>query len=141
MRDTVASKLVCNETERFPSLTLQELPEESPRRTPVPTGLYENVDHIAVLIHCAPEILSLTVDGNEDLVQEPRIPEAPLSSSQLPRVVWTELPAPLPNGFVRHDDSPFGKQILDLSKAQAELIIGPDGAADDCGWKTMPKVA
>ena len=100
VRDTVASKLVSNETERFPSLTLQELPEESPRRTPVPAGLYENVDHIAVLIHCAPEILALPVDGNEDFVQEPRIAETTLTTFQTPGVLGTELSAPLPDRFI-----------------------------------------
>ncbi len=109
MRDTVASKLVSNETKRFPSLTLQELLKESPRRTPVPTGLYENVDHIAILINGAPEILPLSVDVHEHFVQEPRISEATLPSSQLPRIVGAEFPAPLPHRFVRHDDSPFGQ--------------------------------
>ena len=141
MCHTVATQPVGHDTKRFPSLTLQELPEESLRRTPVPTGLYENIDHIAVLIHCAPEILALTIDLDENFVHEPDISEATLSSSQLPCVVWAELPAPLSHGFVRHDDSPFGKQILNLPEAQTELIIDPDGVADDFRWKTMSEIA
>ena len=109
MRDTVASKLVSNETKRFLPLTFQELPEESSRRPPVPTGLDENIDHIAGLIHGAPKILALTVDRHEYFVQEPRIAEAALPSSQFPRIVGAEFPAPLPHRFVRHDDSPFGQ--------------------------------
>ena len=45
----------------FLSLTLQQSAKESPRCTPVPTGLYEDVDQVTVLIHRAPEILALTV--------------------------------------------------------------------------------
>ena len=76
-----------------------------------PTGLYEDVDQVTVLIHRAPEILALTVDRHEDFVQEPRISESTLPSLQLPSVVGAELPAPLANGFVGHDDSSFGQQM------------------------------
>ena len=138
---TVASQLVGHETKRFVSLTLQELPKESSGRTPVPTGLDEDINHVVVRIHGAPMILSFTVDRDEDFVQERGIAEAILPSSQLPRVVWTEFPAPLPHRFIRHDDSSFGKQILDLPEAQTELIIEPHGEADDFWRKTVPEIA
>ena len=91
--------------------------------------------------HGAPKILSFTVDRDEDFVQEPGIAKATLPSSQLPRVVGTEFPAPLPHRFVRNDDSSFGKQILDLPEAQAKLIIEPHSVADDFWRKTVPEVA
>jgi len=77
-------------------------------------GLHEDVDDVAVLINGPPPVLPLTVDLHEDFVQMPCIAEPALSSSQLPRVVRTELPAPLANRFVRDNNSPFNKQILDL---------------------------
>ena len=82
MGDTVAAQLVGHEPHGFLSLTLQQSAKESPRCTPVPTGLYEDVDQVTVLIHRAPEILALTVDRHEDFVQEPRISESTLSSAQ-----------------------------------------------------------
>ena len=133
MCDTVAAQLVGHEPHGFLSLTLQQSAKESPRCTPVPTGLYEDVNQVTVLIHRAPEILALTVDRHEDLVQEPRISESTLSSLQLPSVVGAELPAPLPNSFVRHDDAAFGQQILDIPEAQAVSVVEPDGMADDFG--------
>ena len=141
MGDTVATQLVGHETRRFLSLTFQESPKESSRRAPVPTGLDEDIDQVTVLIHRAPEILALTVDRDEDFVQEPRIAEAALSSLQPPGVVGAELRAPLPNGFVRHDDASFGQQILDIPEAQTVSVVQPDGVADDVSWKAMPKVA
>ena len=141
MGDTVAAQLVGHAPHGFLSLTVQQSAEESPRRSPVSTRLDENVDHVAVLIHRAPEILALTVDRHEDFIQEPRISESTLSALQLPSVVGAEFPAPLPNGFVRHDDSSFGKQILNIPEAHAVSVVEPDGMADDFGRKAMPKVA
>ncbi len=141
MGDMVAAQLVGNEARRFLSLPLQEFPKESPRRAPVPAGLDEDVDQVTVLVNRTPEILALTVDRDEDFVQKPRISESTLSALQLPGVVGAELPAPLPNAFVRHDDSSFGKQILDIPEAHAVSVVHPHGVADDFRRKAMPEVA
>ena len=141
MRDTVASQLIGHEAVRFLSLTLEEFPKESSCRRPVAARLYEDIDHVTVLVNRAPEILALAVDRHEDLVQEPRVSESTLTSPQLPSVVRTELPAPLPDGFVRHDDSSFGKQILDIPEAHAVSVVEPHGVADDFRRKAMPQVA
>ncbi len=71
MCNTVTSQLVGNETKKFSSLTLNEFPKESSRRTPVTTRLDEDVEHIAVLVDGAPEVLSLAVDRDEHFVQVP----------------------------------------------------------------------
>ena len=42
-------------------------------------GLHENVDYIAVLIQRTPEILALTVDRDEDFVQEPGVAETTMT--------------------------------------------------------------
>ena len=141
MCDLVAAQLVSHETRRFLSLTLQESSKESPRRTPVPTGLDEEVDQVLVLVHGAPEILALTVDRDEDFVQKPRIAEATLTSRQPPGVIGAELRTPLPNGFIRHDDAPFGQPILDIPEAQTVSVVQPHGVADDVRRKAMPQVA
>jgi hypothetical protein len=107
MGDTVAAQLVGHEPHRFLSLTVQQAAKESPRCPRVPTGLYEEVDQVTILIHRAPEILALPVDRHEHLIQEPRISESTLSAFQAPRVVGSELPAPLPNRLVRDDDASF----------------------------------
>ena len=141
MGDAVAAQLVGHETRRFLALPLQESPKESSRRTCVPAGLNEEVDQVPVLVHGAPEILALTVNRDEDFVQKPRIAESALSALQPPGVIGAELPAPLPNGFVRHDDASFGKQILDIPEAHAVSVVHPHGVADDVRRKAMPEVA
>jgi len=92
MRDTVASQLIGHETARFLSLTTpKECPKESSCRTPVAARLYEDVDHVTVLVNRAPEILALAVDRDEDFVQKSHISESTLTSPQLPSVVRTKL--------------------------------------------------
>ena len=141
MRNTVAAQLVGHEPHGFLSLTFQEFPKESSRRAPVPAGLDEEVDQVTVLVDRTSQILTLPVDRDEDFVQAPRIAEPTLSALQPPGVVGAELPAPLPNRFVRHDDAPFGQQILDIPEAQAVSVVQPHGVADDVRWKAMPQVA
>ena len=139
--DTVAAQRVGHEPHGFLSLPVQQSAEDSPRGPRVPTGVYEDVDQITVLIHRAPEILALTVDRHDDFIQEPRISESTLSALQLPSVVGAEFPAPLPTGFVRHDDASFGQQILNIPEALAVSVVEPDGMADDVGRTAMPKGA
>ena len=56
-----------------------------------------DVDHITILINGTPEILTPTLDGDEHLVQVPRIAEATLSALQRTRVLRAELEAPKPD--------------------------------------------
>ena len=140
MCDSVAAQPVGHQTHGVLSLTLQEFPKESPRRAPVPTRLDEVIDQVTVLVNRTQEILALTVDCDEDFVHKPRIAESTLTSLQPPSVVGAELPAPLPNSFVRHDDTPFGQQIFDIPEAQTVSVVQPHGVADDVRRKAMPKV-
>src|ERR1700686_4800426 len=83
------------------------------------------------------EILLLAVDSNEDFVQVPNIAKAALTPLQFSGIVRTELPTPDSNRFIRDDDSPFGEKILDISEAQAETMVNPDGITDDFWRETM----
>lgn len=141
MCDTVASQLVRHETERSSSLTLQELAKESSRRTPVPAGLDEDIDHIAILIHSPPEILALTIDTDEHFVQEPGVAETTLTTFQSAGVLGSKLDRPLPNRFISHVHAALSEQVFDLPKAQTESKVEPDSVADDLWWKSVPEVA
>jgi len=60
--------LVGNDTKRCFSLAAQEPSKESFRGALITARLYQNVDHVTVLIHGTPEVLLLAVDSNEDFV-------------------------------------------------------------------------
>jgi hypothetical protein len=67
-----------------------------------------------------------------------RVALAPL---QFSGIVRTELLTPEPNRFIRDDDSAFGEKVLDISEAQAESMVNPDGIADDFWRETMTVIA
>ena len=56
-------------------------------------------------------------------------------------VARTELPTPMPNGFVGDDDAWFSQKIFHKAKAQTETVIKPDGMADDLGREAMAAAA
>ena len=37
----------------------------------------------------------------------------------------------IPDRLIRHSDTPFGKEIFDISETQAETVVEPDGVTDD----------
>jgi hypothetical protein len=45
------------------------------------------------------------------------------------------------NGLIGDGDSALRQEILDVSEAQAEPVVQPDGVADDLGWEPVAAVA
>ena len=58
-----------------------------------------------------------------------------MASSETPDIFDTE---PSADRFVGHDDSSFGKKILNIPEAEAEFVVEPDGMTDDFAWETVP---
>ncbi len=80
-------------------------------------------------------------DGNEHFVHVPDVTESTLSSPQSAGVFRSKFPAPGSNAFVGYGDATLREQILDISKAQSEAMVQPDGMADDLGWESVSAVA
>ncbi len=69
VRCRIAPPPVGDQLPGLASLTFQQLTEEAFRCTPIATRLDKDVHHIAVLIDSMPEIVLLTLDGYEELIQ------------------------------------------------------------------------
>ena len=102
--------------------------------------LDQNVDHVTILIHGAPEIMLFAVDSNEDLIQVPVVAQSSLASLQFPSIVRTEFLTPLSDRLIRHNDSALGHKIFDISEAQAEAMVSQDRITDDLGRKSIAGV-
>ena len=60
----VAAELVRHDHPWDVLQTAQQLAEEPPRRSGIAPALHENVEHMAVLIHGAPEVMQLAPDAD-----------------------------------------------------------------------------
>ncbi|GAA1331007.1 hypothetical protein GCM10009647_070800 [Streptomyces sanglieri] len=80
---------------------------------PVPD---EDVQHVAVLVDRAPEVLLLVVDRDEDLVKMPLVAGAGTSAAQRVGVGLPELQTPPADRLVGHDDAALQHQLLHLTE-------------------------
>ena len=103
-RRGIASKFVRSHFNRGSFLAFQQLTEEAFGGTPIAARLEQDVDHIAVLVDGAPEIMLLALDSQEEFIQVPRIAQPTLSPLEGTGVFGTELPTPLSDGFVGDQD-------------------------------------
>jgi hypothetical protein len=103
--------------------------------------LNKDVDHIPVLVDSPPEIVPLALDVHEELVQVPDVSHTTSPTPEVPSVVESECLTPLPNGLVGDDDSPLCQELLNISEAQTESMIQPDGVTDDLRWESVSVVA
>ncbi len=94
-------------------------------------SLNQNDDHSSVLVHGSPQIMELAPDLHEDLVQMPHVTKSTLSTLELPSVLGSKLPTPLPDRLVGDEDASLREEFLDISVAQGEPVVQPDAMADD----------
>lgn len=82
----VAPQLVRNQLPRLVPLPLQKLAEEPSGRAGIAISLYQDVDHVSVLIDSPPEIMPLSLDVHEELIQVPDVSQATLPTPEIPGV-------------------------------------------------------
>ena len=131
----MTAQLVGGESARRIALTLQCLSKEPLGGVGITSLLCEDVDHITILIDGSPKIMDLPEDGDGGFVDTPGVAERALSALEPSAEIGTELQIPAANRLVRYLNTPFGKDIFDISEVQVESMIQPDGVADDFGRK------
>src|SRR5262245_52187579 len=69
----VALELIRNDDTRDIPQALEQLAKELLRGLLIAPALHEDIQHVIVLVDSAPEVMALTMDRQEDLVQVPLI--------------------------------------------------------------------
>ena len=92
---------------------------------------------MAILIDGPPQIVPFAVDREKHLVQVPFVARSGTPATELIGIRLPELPAPLPDGFIRHDDPTGEQEFFHIAVAEAEAEIEPDAMADDLSRETM----
>src|SRR5512134_1257616 len=141
LRRAVAFELIGDDDPWHVLEPFEQFAKELLGRLLIPPALDQDVEHVIVLIDGAPEIMALTIDGQEDFIQMPFVPWLGASTLQLIRIVLPKLATPLADGLMSHVDPAFQEQLLHVAVAQGEAVIEPDARADDLAGKAVVLIA
>ena len=73
----------------------------------------------------------------EDFIDIEGVAVASVFSLQSAGINSSKLDAPEPDRFAADIDASFSKKIFNVSVAEVESIIEPDGVGDDIGWESV----
>ena len=83
LRCLVTAKLVRDEHTRHILAAFEEFTEELLRRSLVSPALDEDIEHVAILVNCPPEIGGLAVDLQKHFIQKPLVSRFGASAPKL----------------------------------------------------------
>ena len=97
----IAFELVGDDHPRNIPAALEQLTEEFLGGVLVPPTLDQHIQHITVLIHLPPQVVTLLIDGEEDLIKVPLLARSGMSAKQRIGICLAKFAAPIPLGTVR----------------------------------------
>ena len=116
------------------------LAEEPLGGSGIASALHQDVEHVTVLVHCAPEKVQFAADADEHLVREPFVARPRPTALQLVREQPAEAQPPVPDGLVADHNTPRRKDQLDVTQAEAEAVVQPHCMLNDLGWISKASV-
>lgn len=122
------------------TLPLQQFPKELDRCLLVAARLQEDVEHLAFVIDCPPEVMDLAADPEENLVEMPpfRRTRTPLPDPRSKDPA--EFQRLLANRLVGHVDATLCEQIFNISIAEREPEVEPNRMLDNRGREAVAGV-
>jgi hypothetical protein len=133
----VRGKFVGYKLPRNLTLMFQCLAKEAFGGLTVSTLRYKDINNIPILIHRTPQVVALTSDLNEHFINVPDIPKPSLFPAQRSSIGRPKLDTPTSNCLVGDGNTPFSKKVFDITEAECESMVEPDGMADDFRRKPM----
>ena len=130
-------ELVSDELPRRLALLFQHLAEETFSSSFIPALGHQNVENIAILINCSPQVDLPALNPHEQLINVPYVAQATLLPSNRLGVLGPELETPAATGLIGNDDTTFSHQILDISQTEREPVVEPHSMTDDFTRKAM----
>src|SRR5271166_5869542 len=129
--DPVAGQLVGDNNPRHIPQALEQLAEKSLGCFGVSPRLDQDVEHVAVLVDRAPQVMRDAVDLDENLIEVPFIAGARSAPTQLVGVVRPELGTPGSDRLVGEHHTAGQHQLLNVAQAQRKTVIQPHRVPDD----------
>src|SRR4029077_12585463 len=111
---TVASQLIGHDHARHILKAFQQPSEESLCCFGIPPWLNEDVEHNALLIHGAPQIVLHSLDPDKHFVEVPFVSWPGPTAAQTAGKGLAELLAPAPDRLIGSDNTSFSQEQLDI---------------------------
>ena len=124
MGNRITTKLIRHDLPGFASVTADQPLEKPLRSSSIPPGLQEHINNLAILVHSSPKIVLLPVDLNG-----PAHRRRPRRCRRCRRSHG--------DCFSRYGDASLGQKIFNISVAEVESKVQPNGIGNDIGWESM----
>ncbi|BDP43353.1 hypothetical protein DAETH_33220 (plasmid) [Deinococcus aetherius] len=103
----------------------------------VATFLKQDVQHFPTFVHCPPQPVVDPADLDAHLVQMPPRTPTGFSMTQFLDEERREFDVPPSEGFVADLNTALVEQFLNVTLAEGEAVLEPQGVADDAQGKTV----
>ena len=141
VRGRITPQLIGDQTAGETALSLQQLPEEPNGGAPIPSRLDQDIEDVAVFVYGSPQVLLAAVECDEQLIEMPRISEAPASLPKSSSIRTAERSTPPSDRLIGDRDASLGQEVLNIPKTEAEAKVEPDSVRDDVGRESIAVVA
>jgi hypothetical protein len=99
-------------------------------RTLAPALLRQDLENLAFIVNCAPQIRPLATNSNKDFVKMPDSRRSNPAGSNTGGNRRAEFQHPSADRFIAHIDPMLCKHFLNVTKTQREANVEPDGPLD-----------
>ncbi len=113
----VAFQFICHQHSWNKALLFQQFTEKALCRLCVSMPLHQNIEYAAICIHSSPQVVLLSFDRDDDLIQMPFIGYKGMFAPHLICVWLSKLLAPFPNGLVGYFNSAVQHHFFNVSIA------------------------
>src|SRR5258708_11856831 len=96
----------------------EELPKKAFSRLFVPSALDQDIQHVAILIHCSPKIMRFPVDLQIHFIHVPFVSTTRATTTQLVGVGLPKCEAPLSHRFIGDDDPALRQKLFNVAKTE-----------------------
>ena len=140
MRHAIAFQLIRHNLSRFATMLVQQSLEETRSGCSITTCLEKHIDHLAILVNGPPQVLLFAIYLHKHFVDVKCIAEPLMPTSQSFGILKAELIAPQTNRFIAYGNTALSQYIFDVSMAEVESIVKPNGVLDDFSGKPVSLV-
>ena len=116
----ITPELLGNDHARNVLQSFEQLAKEAFGSFFVAPALHQDVEDITILIDRSPEVVFFSTDSEYDLVHMPFVAATRATTAQFIGIRLPEFEAPLPNGFIRHDDAWLCKKLFNRTENSAK---------------------